>query len=255
MGIFDGLGDALEKVGGTMRRFDPFGPIGEADEMLRSIVTAAEAVGAFDPNALSNLVADTAEIVSVAEFFLPKAKQTPIIAAGLKTVMGLQALCGWTSPPERGEGYDKGHQIFNEAISTLKTASPDSRWEGAASDTYADANAEQLARARMMVDADIEVGIALSAEAGTVENTRRILNNAATMMGNAIVPAVSAKAIPRVGRVISLEIEMSVVGASLPTCLWYMKEMRAASEQAAKTIDDATSIYEAVSRGCYPVNM
>lgn len=255
MGIFDELGDVLKKVAGTMRKFDPFGPFGEAGEMLTNIVTVAEAVESSGPDALWNFAADTAEIASVAEFFLPRAKQTPIIAAGLKTVMGMQVLCGWTNPPDQGAGYDRGYQLFNEAIDTLKTASPDARWEGEASDAYSKASAEQLARARMMVDADIDVSNALSAEAGTVDNTRRILNNAATMMGNAIIPAITAKAIPRIGRVISLEIEMSVVGISLPTCFWYMSEMRAASERAAKTIDDATSIYEAVSRGCYPVNM
>ena len=101
----------------------------------------------------------------------------------------------------------------------------------------------------MMVDADIDVSNALSAEAGTVENTRRILNNAATMMGNAIIPAVAAKAIPRVGRVISLEIEMSVVGVSLPTCRWYLNELRDASSRAAETVNNATLVSESAPDG------
>lgn len=83
---------------------------------------------------LWNFAADTAEIASVAEFFLPKAKQTPIIAAGLKTVTGMQVQCGWTNPPERGDGYDKGYQLFNEAIETLKAAAPEPSWRGPASD-------------------------------------------------------------------------------------------------------------------------
>lgn len=52
MGIFDDFGDVLEKVGGTMRKFDPFGPIGEAGEMLTNIVTVAEAVKSSGPDAL-----------------------------------------------------------------------------------------------------------------------------------------------------------------------------------------------------------
>lgn len=255
VGIFDEFGDILQKVGDTMQKTDPFGPEGLAGEMMSNIVTVAEAVDSNGPEALSNFAAEAADIASAAEFFLPKAKQTPIIAAGLKTVMGMQVLCGWTNPPERGDGYDKGYQLFNEAIETLKAAAPEPSWTGPASDAYATANAEQLERARMMVDADIDVSNALSAEAGTVENTRRILNNAATMMGNAIIPAVAAKAIPRVGRVISLEIEMSVVGVSLPTCRWYLNELRDASSRAAETVNNATLVYEAVTRGCYPVNM
>ena len=43
VGIFDEFGDILQKVGDTMQKTDPFGPVGLAGEMMSDIVTVAEA--------------------------------------------------------------------------------------------------------------------------------------------------------------------------------------------------------------------
>lgn len=106
-----------------------------------------------------------------------------------------------------------------------------------------------------MVDADLDVHAALSAEAGEVNNTRRILNNAATLMGNAIAPALVVQAIPEVGMGMSRAIESAVVGVSLPTCLWYMEQLSEQSMRAAESIRNATLLYEEIADGQYSTRM
>lgn len=97
--------------------------------------------------------------------------------------------------------------------------------------------------------------MAVSAEAGEVNSTRRILNNAATMLGNAIMPALAARAIPRIGKAVSMEIELAVVGVSLPTCLWHINELSEHSAKAVESILAATRLYEEVAAAGYATRM
>ncbi|BBZ62923.1 EspA/EspE family type VII secretion system effector [Mycolicibacterium monacense] len=255
MGLFDDYGKVLEKVGSTMSSFDPFGPIGAAGEMLSGVAQTAQLIDQNGVDALWNLAADSAEMASVAAGMLPLAKQTLIIQGGLKAVLAMQYECGFTNEPERADGYSMGAQRFNEVTETLAGATPDQRWTGAASDAYATANERQQLRMKKMVDADLDVRMALSAEAGAVETTRRILNNAATMMGNAIAPALAARALGKSGKALSLSIETAVVGVSVPTCVWYMNELANLSERSAASIEAATRLYEEVADDCYPTRM
>lgn len=173
--------------------------------MLSGVAQTAQLIDQNGVDALWNLAADSAEMASVAAGMLPLAKQTLIIQGGLKAVLAMQYECGFTNEPERADGYSMGAQRFNEVTETLAGATPDQRWTGAASDAYATANERQQLRMKKMVDADLDVRMALSAEAGAVETTRRILNNAATMMGNAIAPALAARALGKSGKALSLD--------------------------------------------------
>lgn len=255
MGLFDTYGDLMGKVGETMQRMDPGGPIGAAGEVVSSLFGAADLIGQHGPDALWNLAGNFAEVASVALALLPAARQTDIISAGLKTVLALQLQCGWTNMPEDGDGYSQSAQKFNLVADGLDTAFPDERWQGDAADAYAKANERQKNRARRMPDADLDVLMAISSQAAAVNTTRRMLNNAATLMGNAIVPALAARSIPRVGKAMSLEIEMAAVGVSIPTCLWYVNELSNHAERSAQTMKDAARIYDEIAAECYPTRM
>lgn len=255
MGLFDMYGDVMQQIGDTLKTADPFGPMGEAGDILSGLFHARELIADNGPEALWNLAGNTAEVASVALMLLPAAKQTDIISAGLKTVMGLQVLCGWTNEPTEGDGYSDSATRFNTVADSLQTAMPDDRWVGAASDAYRQANEVQRERAKKMVDADLSVRMAVSAEAGEVNSTRRILNNAATMMGNAIMPALAARAIPRIGKAVSMEIELAVVGVSLPTCLWHINQLSEHSAKAVESILAATRLYEEVAAAGYATRM
>ncbi|MGW0161487.1 EspA/EspE family type VII secretion system effector [Mycobacterium sp. NPDC003323] len=255
MDLFDMYGDVMKTVAETMQRIDPVGPIGAAGEIVSGLFSTAELISENGIDAMWNRAADLGEVASVAQGMLPLAKQTLIIQGGLKTVLGMQLQCGWTNTPEDGDGYSQSAQRFNTVADGLESAFPDSRWTGEGADAYKSANQSQKNRARRMPDADLDVLMAISSEAGAVENTRRILNNAATLMGNAIAPALAARAIPRVGKAMSLEIEMAVVGVSLPTCIWYMNRLSEHSEHSARTMDKAAEAYDAIAAECYPTQM
>lgn len=255
MGLFDAYSDLMQTVGDSLQKIDPFGPIGEAGEIVSGLFDSAEMLGENGPDALWNLAGNTAEVASVALVVLPSARQTEIISAGLKAILGMQTVCGWTAEPSEGDDYGTSAIRFNEISESLDGATPDTRWVGEASDAYRDANTLQMQRAKRLVDADLVVRMALSAEAGEVSTTRRILNNAATLMGNAIVPALAARAIPRVGDAISKEIELAVVGVALPTCIWHMERLASHSAVAAQSIAAATRIYEEVAAAGYATRM
>lgn len=251
MGLFDIYSDVMKKVGETMQRADPFGPMGAAGEAVASFFTASDIVGDHGFDVAQDLANNAGDILGM----LRIADKTPIIQAGLKIVLSMQYQCGWTNEPTKGDGYSESAQRFNDISDTLSSAMPDDSWAGSASDAYRAANELQRLRAKKMVDADLDVRMALSAEAGEVDNTRRILNNAATMMGNAILPALAARAIPRIGKAVSLEIETAVVGVSLPTCIWYMNQLSEHSTRAAHSIQKAAELYEEIAAAGYPTQM
>ncbi len=255
MGLFDTYSDVMQKLGETLRRADPIGPIGAAGDMVTGLFSAADIIGEHGVDGLWNRAADLGEVASVAQGMLPLAKQTLIISGGLQTVLAMQMQCGWTNTPEDGDGYSQSAQRFNSVADGLETAYPNDSWSGPAADAYALANEKQKNRARRMPDADLDVLMAISSEAGAVNTTRRILNNAATLMGNAIAPALAVRGIPRVGPAMSREIEIAAVGVSIPTCLWYMNELSNHSERSAQTMKDAARIYDEIAAECYPTSM
>ncbi|OBA91976.1 hypothetical protein A5666_12495 [Mycolicibacterium fortuitum] len=254
MGLLDTYTDAMQKLGHFMKTADPFGPVGQAGEAVSDLFSTVEMLREDGVDSLWNAASDLGEVESVAQSTLPRAKQTHIIAGALSVVLAMQYQCGWTNKTEDGDGYGQSAQRFNEIADGLETAFPNANWIGDASDAYAAANEAQKRRARRMPDADLDVLMAISSEANTVNNTRRILN-AATVMGNAIAPALAARAIPRVGKGISLGIETSVVGVCLPTCIWYMNELSEHSARSARSMDEAALIYEQIAAECYPTQM
>ncbi|MBO0681350.1 hypothetical protein JRC04_28135 [Mycolicibacterium sp. S2-37] len=247
MGLTDILGDAADLI--------PPNPISDAIDSVTGLIDVARAIDDNGIDALWNAAADMGEAASVVEFFLPKAKQTPVISSGLKIVQGLQYSCGGNNEIDKGEGYEKGYQKYNEIADALAKPVPDKTWTGAASDAYAYANEEQRLRAKRMVDADISILGAISAEAHELASVRRMLNEAATVMGNAIIPAVAALAIPRYGKAFSLAIQLGVVGAAVPGALWRMEGLQDVSENVSASITEAKRIYEEVARSCVDINL
>ncbi|MCK0175552.1 EspA/EspE family type VII secretion system effector [Mycolicibacterium sp. F2034L] len=243
----DILGDAADLI--------PPNPITEAIDSVGNLIDVARAIDDNGIDALWNAAADIGEGASVVEFFLPKSKQTPIISGGLKIIQGFQHSCGDPNEIDRGDGYAKGYQKHNEIADALAKPVPNPTWTGAASDAYSYANEQQRLRAKRMVDADIAINGAISAEAHELTSVRRMLNEAATVMGNAIIPAVAALAIPRYGKGLSLAIQLGVVGAAVPGAIWRMEALQDVSENVSKSVTDAKRIYEEVTRSCVDINL
>jgi hypothetical protein len=248
VGLTDILGDAVDLL-----PLPP--PIQDAVDSVSSLVDVVRAVDQGGVDVLWNAAADMGEAASVVEFFLPKAKQTPVISAGLKIIQGLQFACGGNNKVNNGEEHTKGYQMFNEIADALAKPVPNKTWTGSASDAYGYANEQQRLRAKQMVDADIAIHGAVAAEANKVRSVRQMLNEGATVLGNTILPAIAAQSIPRYGKALSYSIQMGVFSSAVPTAIWRMEELKDLSDRVSESITSATRIYEEVARGCANINL
>ncbi len=186
---------------------------------------------------------------------LPRAKQTLIIAGGLQMIIGLQAQCGWINPIERGDGYSDSAERFNLIADDLEKALPRDNWTGAAAEAYETANARLVKRLRSMPDVDLDMKIAIDAQANEVAATRRILNESATVMGNAIAPALALRAFGRYGRQASRTLEASVTTSCLTGCIYHMNQLGEASARFAETMENAARLYTEIANDGYPTWM
>ncbi|WNG88200.1 EspA/EspE family type VII secretion system effector [Mycobacterium sp. ITM-2016-00317] len=255
MSLFDFYSDLMQRVGESMQRADPVGPIGTAGEAITSLFAVGDIAADLGPDAVWNLAGDFGDVASVAQGLLPLATRTLIIEGGLKMVTVMEDQCGGANIPTEGDTYSESAQRFNQVGETLDSAMPDHRWRGEASQAYQEANEQQLARVRKIVDADLKVRMALSAEAGEVRAARRAFNEAATVMGNAIVPALAARALGKHGKAVAHAIETAAVAAAMPICIWHMTQLTAHSTRAAATLMDAVALYDQVARDGYPIRM
>lgn len=260
MGVFDDYGDLLERVGGVLS--NPFvrpllGPASEAGEAMSAMGSLLDTVQDHGVEGLWNAASALADGISVAEFFLDKATKagTTVLAGGLKTVAGLQAMTGGTSDPEMAAAYSESAQRFNSVADRLSTAVPDDTWRGTGADAYEEANAQQVKRARTMPDIDLDVVTAVGMEANRLVTTRRVLNEAATVMGNSIPAAIALRAVPRIGKLLSAELEITVTTTSVGASLVHMNKLSEASADATKSIEEATRLYQELANSCHPVWM
>ncbi|QZY46767.1 EspA/EspE family type VII secretion system effector [Mycolicibacterium austroafricanum] len=255
MGLLDFYSDLMHQVGETMQRVDPFGPMGAAGEAVTSLLAVGDIVGDHGADAMWNLAGDVGDVASVAQSMLPLARQTLIIEGGLKMICVMEEQVGGANVPTEGDSFSASAHRFNQIGDSIASAMPDDRWRGTAADAYTSANEQQHARARKLVDADLKVRMALSAEAGEVRTTRRMFNKAATVMGNAIVPALAARAMGKHGKAISHGIETGAVASAMPVCIWHMTQLADHSSRAAETLKDAVAFYEQVAAEGYSTRM
>ncbi|WP_166907493.1 EspA/EspE family type VII secretion system effector [Mycobacterium sp. DL440] len=263
MGLFDAYSDTMKNIGRFLQppipvaMPAPFGILSEAGESITSIFSTIDTIREQGVDGLWNAASDVGEGLAATEFLLSKAKiaKAEILAAGLKSVLGMQYLCGGNAKPEMAEGYSDSAQRFNVVADNLEKAVPNDGWRGPAARAYAEANTSQINRARTMPDIDLDVVMAVSMEANQLHTTRDVLSESATVMGNAIAPVLAMQAIPRYGKLFARTLESGVTGSCMAGCLLHMKHLTEASEKAAQSINDATLLYEELANACYPTSM
>lgn len=263
MGLFDTYSDTMKNIGRFLQAPvpitlpGPFGILSEAGESITGIFSTIDTIREQGVDGLWNAASDLGEGLAATEFLLSKAKiaKAEILAAGLKTVLGMQYACGGNAQPEMAQGYSDSAERFNIVADNLQMAVPDDGWRGSAASAYSEANASQVNRARTMPDIDLDVVMAVSMEANQLHTTRDILSKSATVMGNAIAPVLALQAVPRYGKMFAKTLETSVTGSCMTGCLLHMKHLTEASEKATRSINDAALLYQELANGCYSVNM
>lgn len=263
MGLFDVYSDAMKNIGQFLQGPVPFplpGPFGlmsEAGQSITSIFSTIDTIREQGTDGLWNAASDVGEGLAATEFFLSKARiaKAEILAVGLKTVLGMQLSCGGNAKPDMAEGYSESAQRFNTVADNLEKSVPGDGWKGSAADAYTEANASQVKRARTMPDIDLDVAIAVSMEVNQLRATRKILQDSATVMGNAIAPVLALQGIPRYGKALAKSMEIGVAGSTMAGCILHLEHLTATSEHATKMIDDASLLYQELANACSPISM
>ncbi|OHT90684.1 EspA/EspE family type VII secretion system effector [Mycobacterium syngnathidarum] len=263
MGLFDTYSDTMKNIGRFLQppipiaMPGPFGVMAEAGESITSVFSTIDTIREHGVDGLWNAASDVGEGLAATEFLLSKARiaKADILAAGLKSVLGMQVLCGGNAKPEMAQGYSDSAQRFNVVADNLEKAVPGAGWSGPAARAYTEANTNQVQRARTMPDIDLDVVMAVSMEANQLQTTRDVLSESATVMGNAIAPVLALQAIPRYGKMFAKTLEAGVTGSCIAGCLLHMEHLTEASEKATQSINNATQLYDQLANSCYSINM
>jgi hypothetical protein len=162
------------------------------------------------------------------------AAATPIINAGLLTMMGMSNTCGFGNP-DQGADFERGSASYQEVSRSHDGTKSPGTWQGGASDEYADRNDEQRRRAEALAEADETVKTVLAREAQQVDVARKMLDRCQTTLGLCIPPAIALNAVPGVGPAWSLAFQASSVAATLtPATVRYTQLIGQAAENATE---------------------
>lgn len=250
-----GFGDIWNKVKDIKDKVMPPGPW----DIIAPVISTIELVHQEGFKALYNRFNEIPDDVpSVAEKIIPEAKKTPIIKGGLEIVKLMEVACGYGKPLDTGEPFTDSGVKFNEVADLLEKAkpgiAPGSDWHGVAADSYVAANQVQVDRCREMPEWDFDLSSCIHAEANAISGTRLMLRHGAIMMGDFIAAAVAAQAIPRYGKAMSLSIQSSVVGVTIPTMTWHMNDCNDKCNHFTATVAKAAAGYEAIAKSGGSIN-
>jgi hypothetical protein len=250
-----GFGDVWNKVKDIKDKVMPPGPW----DVIAPVISTIELVRQEGWKALYNRFNEIPDDVpSVAEKIIPEAKKTPIIKGGLEIVKQMEIACGYGKPLELGEPFGDSGVKFNEIADGLETAkpgvAPGTDWHGEAADAYLRANDLQVKRCREMPEWDFDLSMCVRGEANAISGKRTILRHGAIMMGDFIASAVAAQAIPRYGKAISLSIQSSVVGVTIPTMTWHMNDLDNTCNSFAETVEKAARGYNDIAKSGGSIN-
>ncbi|MGV0836282.1 EspA/EspE family type VII secretion system effector [Mycolicibacterium thermoresistibile] len=219
------------------------GKAGDAGGSAYSIFNNAESAAQGD---LMGYVGLGADIIVVAQSLIPAAYPTPVIAAGLQSILAMNVMTGLGRAPERGHRFSQGAQQFSAVSNKLATAFP-TQWEGTGAQAYGQRNAAQQKRADAMAQIDASVQQIVDGQADQVQSTRKVLNASAAGLGYAIPLAMAAYAKPIVGPAISMKIQLAAVAIALPPCGVAMTALSATSAANAAKLAQAINQYKQVA--------
>jgi hypothetical protein len=165
-----------------------------------------------------------------------------LIITGMKSTTG-------AGDPETGEVFGQAQSTFHGVNETLKTAVPDSGWDGSGSYAYADQNTRQQLRSEAMADADHEVHKVLYREAAQITLRRGHLDEQCDLLadtGHAMSPL---RAAPRSGDATTLAIELTALQTALAESYRQINQLQSEVAQNAADLQQAVGRYCAVADG------
>ena len=165
-----------------------------------------------------------------------------LIIAGMKKTTG-------EGSPDTGTLFGHGHNGFNKAGATLRSAVPDDRWDGAGSHTYADQNTRQQVRTEAMADADTAVHNVLFREALQINMRRAHLDDRSDFLAKTSCATFPLQFIPRYGEAAKLVIETAALQAALSPSSYEMYQLHSDVSANAAELREAIGRYSGVEDG------
>jgi hypothetical protein len=165
-----------------------------------------------------------------------------LIITGMKKTTG-------AGDPETGEVFGQAQSTFHGVNETLKTAVPDSGWDGSGSYAYADQNTRQQLRSEAMADADREVHKVLYREAAQITLRRGYLDDQYNFLATTSQVTFPLQFIPRYGEAIKLAIEIAALQAALGESYHQMNQLQSEVAQNAAELQQAAGRYSGVADG------
>ena len=164
------------------------------------------------------------------------------VIAGMKNTTG-------QGDPERGDVFGQAQSTFNGVDETLKSAVPDSGWDGAGSYAYADQNTRQQLRSEAMADADHEVHKVLYREAAQITLRRGYLDDQYNLLANTSYVTYPLQFIPRYGEAMKLAIEIAALQTALGESYHQINQLQSEVAQNAAELQQAIGRYSGVADG------
>lgn len=167
---------------------------------------------------------------------------------GQTVIAGMRNTTG-QGEPERGDLFGQAQSTFNGVDETLKSAVPDSGWDGAGSYAYADQNTRQQLRSEAMADADHEVHKVLFREAAQITLRRGYLDDQYNFLANTSYVTFPLQFIPRYGEAMKLAIEIAALQTALGESYHQMNQLQSEVAQNAADLRQAVGRYSGVADG------
>jgi hypothetical protein len=165
-----------------------------------------------------------------------------LIITGMKSTTG-------AGDPETGEVFGQAQSTFHGVNETLKTAVPDSGWDGSGSYAYADQNTRQQLRSEAMADADHEVHKVLYREAAQITLRRGYLDDQYNFLATTSQVTFPLQFIPRYGEAMKLAIEIAALQAAVGESFHQMNQLQSEVAQNAAELQQAVGRYSGVADG------
>ena len=179
--------------------------------------------------------------------------EASIILKTLAIVDLLELQTGF-GPPCEGDDLKAGSRQFITVYEQLGSAFPDDNWEGAASQAYADRNADQQDRAQTMADLDLQLADIVKNQADWVTQIRLGFGILKDLLIAAFAIELAIKtSVPPPGGVAAAQAFATVVSVAMITnAMGLLTTLLTFSIINAEKADDLTTKYTEVAAGAIP---
>jgi hypothetical protein len=174
-----------------------------------------------------------------------------LLGFGQLIIAGMRSTTG-EGEPDDGAQFDKGRKEFSMAGQTLRSATADDRWGGAAARAYAEQNTRQQVRTEAMADADQAVFSVLVREAVQIKLRRDTFDDQSHILARTSHATLPLQFIPRYGEAAKLAIESTALSGALHASAQALQDLHSDVSANAAELSQAVGRYAGVADGAGP---